>query len=130
MDPMTVTAVAAGSRILGGVSAYFGKREQARRLRAETDEILRRRKLAQAQTLGTAKAVGGGSGFEFESEGLQKYYADMAAEFARMNEWTRSAGYRQANDLAGAGKFGLLGDIGGALFSFGQANNWWQEEEE
>ena len=125
MEPLSIAAL--GMSALGAVSSYFGKQSQAERLRAQTEEQQRRMRLAQEQQLGYAQAAGAASGVELESTSLQQHLASMSAEFQRQREWAQKVGDQTASDISSAGTFGLISDLGGSLYGFGKANNWWRK---
>ncbi|SRR6266540_1166542 len=115
---------------LQGASAAYSwwrSRDQASQQRAETAESLRRFEEESKRRLSTARAAGAASGIEFESGSIQDSLAKMSAEFGRQAEWIRTAGDRKASSTEMAGNFGLVGDLGGALFGYGNANNWWRD---
>lgn len=121
------TAIGAGVGLLGGLSRYFGSQEQARRMRAQTDEQIRRMRAQQDQQLGLARAAGAASGIEFESPSLQLHLDNMSAEFQRQRDWLAKTGAQGSSDVSSAGTFGLISDLGGSLYGFGKANNWWRK---
>lgn len=125
MEPFSILAL--GSSVFGSVSSYFGKQDQAARIRAQTEEQVRRLEAEQQQQLGAARAAGAASGADFESTSIQRHLANMAEEFRRQVNFTRRAGMNQASDVSAAGTLGLFSDLGGSLFSFGKANNWWRQ---
>jgi hypothetical protein len=125
MEPLSIAAL--GLSAFGSLSKYYGSQEQAGRLRSQTEEQIRRMRLGQEQQLGQAAAAGAGSGVEFESASLQQHLGAMQAEFTRQRDWLAKTGGQQASDISSAGELGLIGDLGGSLFSFGQANNWWRK---
>lgn len=128
MLPLALTALSAGVSVAGSVANYFGRQEQARRLRAETDEQLRRMKLANDRKLTDTRAAVGASGIIADGTGSMGYHLDaMTNEMRAEAEWAKKTGYQQATDLSKAANFGLLTDIGGAMFQFGSANNWWKK---
>jgi hypothetical protein len=119
-------AAGLGLNAIGALAAYRGRDEQARQMRAETDEELRRFKLQSAGRVGMARAAGAASGIEFESGSLQNYLSAMTTEFARQADWMKRAGYQRAAAGKSAAGFGLVSDLGSSLFNFGAANNWWK----
>lgn len=124
VDPFSIavlgaTAAKAGFSYIKGISAA----DQRRR---ETAEAVRRLKLQQAQVVGATEAAGAGSGVEVGSKSLTSYLTQMTAEFDREADWMRKAGNRGADAADTAAGFGLLGDLGGGIFKFGAANNWFK----
>jgi hypothetical protein len=114
---------------LQGASAaysWWNSREQAKQQRRETDEAVRRFDGEFQQRLGAARAAGAASGIEFESVSLKTHLAGMQDEFAREVQWMREAGASGAKATERAGDFGLVGDLGAAVFGYGNANNWWR----
>lgn len=120
------TAIGAGVGLLGGVFSYLGKQSQAQAMRAQAEEELRRRKMADAQTLGQATAAGAASGIEFESGSLQNYLGSMRAEMQRQQEWQRRAGAANASNVSTAATLGLVTDFAGTLDSYARSNNYWR----
>ncbi len=114
--------------VIGGALGFFGAQAKSARIRAQTEEQLRRTKLQQEQQLGYAQAAGAASGVEYDSPSLQLHLASMSAEFQRQRDWLAKTGAQQAGDISSAGTAGLVGDLGGTLFSFGKANNWWRKQ--
>jgi hypothetical protein len=110
----------------GSLASYFGRQDQARLMRRETDEQVRRFEAGAEQRIGMARAAGAASGIEFESRSLQDHLGAMTEEFRRQAQWMREPGYRQARGTDQASTFGLIGDLGGAMLGFGAANNWWR----
>lgn len=125
MIPLAGAALAVN--LVGSAASFFGKREQARRMRDETLEGVRRLDLENARKLGLARATGAASGVETGSASLTTYLDAMATEMRRQSEWARKNGMQSADDLDGAAGFGLASDIGSSMFSFGAANNWWKK---
>lgn len=121
MAALGVGALSAGLDIFGG----FGK---ADRIRAETAEMVRRFTMKSEKTISEAGALGGGaSGVTSDSGSLTKTLSDMTAEFRRQADWMRQAGEAGASASEMSGLFSGLGDLGGSVFKFGAANNWFRE---
>jgi hypothetical protein len=119
-------AASLGLSAIEAGASFLGRQEQARQMRRETDEEVRRFQRQADFRLGAARAAGAASGIEFESRSLQDYLGDMTSEFQRQAQWMRDAGYRKAAGVDQASTFGLVSDLGGSMFSFGAANNWWR----
>jgi hypothetical protein len=119
MLPLALSAISAGASLISA----FGQSSAQRR---QTDEQVRRMQAQAAQTVGTTQAAGAASGIEFDSNSLQAHLAAMKAEFERQATWTRRAGYAAADATAISGVLGAGGDLGGSLFRFGAANNWFK----
>ena len=109
----------AGLGWLTGNQAVEAKRKAAL-------EQARRLSLGTMQAQGQGEAAASASGVEGNSASMQKYLADMAAEYRRQNEWAVS----QANNAADIGQTtntlqGITG-LGTSLFNFARNNNFWQ----
>jgi len=125
--PAAAVGVGLAAGVVGGAMSFFGREEQARRIRAQANEADRRMKAQQEQQLGLTTAAAGASGYEIQdSSGLQQHLSAMSQEFTRQRDFAMRAARQQASDVTGAAGFGLLSDLGGSLFKFGQANNWWR----
>lgn len=120
-------AAALGASAVGAAARYFGGQDSARLMRRETDEEVRRFQLEAGRRVSTARAEGAASGVAFDSNSLQTYLADMSAEFEREAQWMRDSGYARARGVDQASTVGLVGDLGGAMFQYGAANNWWRK---
>lgn len=120
-------AAALGIQAGSSLVSFLGAGNQARQQRLETKEQVRRLRLQQEATLSTARAAGAASGVEFGSESLQLYLGAMDAEFRRQADWMKKAGYKRAATTEQAGALGFVSDLGGALFQYGAANNWWRK---
>lgn len=120
------TAIGAGLGLASGVIKYFGSQEQAAAMRRQAEEEARRQTLQNAQTYGGAVGTAGASGAELDSNSLQGYLGAMREEMKRQVEWARRAGSTNASNVASAGAFNLGTDIGGTLFNYAKANNYWR----
>ena len=124
MDPFSIAsagmgAVSAIGSLIGGLSAAAEKR-------AQTDEMLRRQRLQQAQVFGKATASAAASGAEFDSSSIQVYLDAMKQEFARENAWVAQQGAAASSNLAWAGGLTAFSDVGRTVMNLGAANNWWR----
>ncbi len=117
----------AGFGVASALGSFFGKRSQAKELRLQTLEQVRRDQATNNTTLGTARVRAAGSGLEFESGSLQDWLKAMDDEFTRQEAWTRRTGMKAARSVSNAATWGLIGDLGGTMMSFGQANNWFRQ---
>jgi hypothetical protein len=124
MDPFTLSL---GVSAAGAAASWWNRQQQADAQRDELEEALRRARAEKERVLGETRARGAASGVEFESASLQRYVGDMSAEFDRRIEWLRSSGMRAASLTGRAANMGLVTDLGGSLFQYGQSNNWWKK---
>lgn len=123
MDPFTISLTAQG---IGAAVSFASRQFHAREQRQQADEAARRLAAEHAKVIGEAGAAGASSGAEFDSRSLQNYLGEMRAEFDRQ-EWTaRRAGLTAADATSNAANAGLLGDLGGALFSYAGSQNWFK----
>jgi precorrin-3B methylase len=104
----------------------MGSQEQARRMRQQTEEELRRKALADAMKVSGATAAGAASGVELDSPSLQVYLKAMRDEMTRQSDWIRKAGAANAGAVSTAGDIGLFTNLGGTLFNYAKQNNWWK----
>ncbi len=125
MNPLAIGA--AGLGVVGAFGSFFGKRSQAREVRRQTREQVRRLQADNNQTLGGARVAGAGSGIEFESTSLQDWLGAMDSEFTRQEQEVLRSGMKAASSVSSAAGWGLLGDLGGTMMQFGQANNWFRQ---
>jgi hypothetical protein len=116
----------AGLGVASAFGSFFGGRDRAAEMRAQTREQVRRDQLGHNVTVGTARVRGAGSGIDFESTSLQDYLTAMQDEFKRQEDWTLRTGMKQASAMQASAAWGLIGDLGGTMTQFGAANNWWQ----
>lgn len=121
MFPLAAAAIGVGA--LGAVGKFLGGRSQARELRRQTAETVRRQKLQAATTVSETEALAAASGVEFGagesadgSTSLQMYLTQMSNEFKRQIEWTRRTGAKQASNTESAAAFGLFSDLAGTAF--------------
>lgn len=121
-----VTGAALGIQAVGAGLSWWQSQEQARQMRRETIEGVRRLRRQQNETRGATMAAGAASGIDFESGSLQDYLRSMTQEFRREAEWMRSAGFRSASALGASANLRLGTDIIGAMYAYGSANKWWQ----
>ena len=126
-DPFTLSIVSLGLGVGGSMSKWFGTHAQADAVREQTAEQVRRQRGEQQQRMGQAEVAAGASGAEFSSSSLQQHLTDMRTEMQRQLLWTQRAGTRQADSMETAAPLNFLSDVGGSLFSFGAANNWWRK---
>lgn len=115
--------IGVGSSIAGGVLGF----DQADQQRAETAEQVRRFNLLAHRTESLATAEGNASGITSDSGSLTKYLSDMTAEFGRQADWMKTTGEQRAENTEMSALFGMAGDLGGSLFKFGAANNWFRQ---
>ncbi len=119
----------AGLGVVKGLSSFFGARSQARELRRQTRETVRRMQADNNATLGEARvAAGASSGLTYESTSLQDWLTAMDTEFTRQEQDTLRTGMRSARSMERAATWGLIGDLGGTMLQYGAANNWWREK--
>lgn len=123
MDPFLISF---GIQGLGAVASYQSKLEQAQLMREQADESLRRTRMRNQQVLGEAKAAGAASGVEADSSSLTNFLQQMSDEFARQEFWAKKAGDLAADATESGAKWELAGGLGGALFNYGQNNNWFK----
>jgi hypothetical protein len=122
-----LAGIALGLQGASAAYSWWNSREQARQQRRETDEAVRRFEADAEKRLSGARAAGAASGIEFESSSLQTHLTVMRDELAREAAWMRENGATVSGATERAGDFQLVGDLGGALFSYGNANNWWRK---
>lgn len=124
---MAWPAVAAlGVQVAGSTASWFMGNQAERERKRNAFEAIRRMDREHAFTLGEARERGAASGFEFESESLQKYLGDMSNEFRRQHDFAVRAAKKGADlgELANGLQFAT--SLGSSLFQFGSANAWWQ----
>ena len=92
-------AAALGVQAAGALGAFGGKNDAARQARAELNESLRRMRLEQDQTLGTARAAAAASGAEFDSNAITGHLARLSQEMSRELEWARRTGMREVSAM-------------------------------
>lgn len=123
MDPFGISL---GLGALSAGTSWFARQSEAKALRAQTEEQVRRMQARNAQTLGQGTAAGAASGVEFDSGSLQSHLSAMSEEFRRQEDLVRQAGMASADATSLAGSLGLVTDLGGALFKYGSDNNWFR----
>jgi hypothetical protein len=109
-----------------GASWLFGRAGDRQR-RREVDEAVRRFQAEADQTMGSARATGAALGVETDSRSLTTFLSAMDEELRRQADWMRETGATESRLSSQAGVLDLASGIGGALFQFGQAKNWWQK---
>jgi hypothetical protein len=102
-------------------------RRQSDLQRAETDEAVRRFSAQSRTRISEGRALGAASGIESDSTSITSHLTRMTTEFDRQAEWMKSAGYAGADITKQASDVRYAGDVAGALFQFGAANNWWRK---
>lgn len=124
-------AAAAGAQLgmglLNAASSRRLARRQAELQRMETDEAVRRFRAEGTTRISAARAFGAASGIEVDSSSLVGHLTRMTTEFEREARWMREAGYAGARLTEQGADARFIGDLGGSLFQFGAANNWWQK---
>lgn len=130
MDPLTIgTAVTGGLGVVKGLGSFFGARSQAKELRRQTRETVRRMQGENNATLGQARvAAGASSGVTYESTSLQDWLSAMDAEMTRQEQDTLRAGLRSARSMERAAWWNLAGDLGSTVMQAGAMNNWWRQK--
>jgi hypothetical protein len=125
MEPMSLASfgIGIGSSILG---ASLGM-DQADQQRKETAEQVRRFQYVRDRTQSEATAVGMASGITEDSGSLTKYLADMSKEFGRQTNWMKEAGENRASATETSAYLGMMSNMAGSAFQFGQSNNWFQQ---
>lgn len=125
MEPLSIASlgVGVGSSILGGVYGF----NQADQQRAETAEQVRRFNVLARRTSSEAEALGNASGVTSDSGSLTTYLSAMQKEFSRQADWMQKAGDTRAENTDMSTLFGMAGDLGGSMFKFGAANNWFKK---
>lgn len=106
-----------------GAQWWLQKKQVAEQKRVALEEE-RRTQLQRQAVLGGATARGAASGFEFESQGLQKYLGDMEAEFSRQRQWALDQARRGAKLGNLAAGIGLATGIAGSANDYMKSNNW------
>lgn len=123
MLPLITLGISAAGAGGGLLSAFAGARARER----ETREAVRRFEAGAARTLSETRALGGeAAGVSADSASLVTYMRDMRDEFRRQAEWMRKTGEAEAGLARTAGVLGAAAGLGGALFSYGAARNWWR----
>jgi hypothetical protein len=131
---------ALGGGLLGAGMAWWQgneasklQRQQADLQRQTTDEQVRRATAGAEQQMGLGRAAAAASGLDFNSTSLQGYLSAMNTELRAQIDWTRQAGYAQADAMqrgadlsSSANNWAAAGDIGSTLFKFGASNGWFR----
>jgi hypothetical protein len=104
----------------------MGSQEQAKRMRQQTEEELRRKALADAMKVSEATAAGAASGVQLESPSLQVYLKAMRDEMSRQSDWIRKTGGANAGAVSSAGDIGLFTNLGSTFLNYAKQNNWWK----
>lgn len=118
--------------LIGGVAGaawglYGSLRGNKARFEAEREQI-RRQQAETAQVLGQGEAAAGASGLEVTAgSSMATHLATMAEQFRKNHDWAakQAAIGKGLQDQAASVNF--LSTIGGSLFNFAQAKNWWQD---
>jgi hypothetical protein len=121
VDPFLISL---GLQGVSAVGSWWSKQAGAEQVDANTAESVRRFKAQAAMELGAAKAAGAASGVESDSASLNNVVGRMATEYKRQADLLLRAGDIQSSAISQAGTFGLLGDLGGAIFSYGRNAGW------
>ena len=113
-------AIAAGvsalSSLIGGAKGKkAAKRESERRMR-ETEEAVRRQKLDNRQTIGTATAGSYASGIDMSGSN-KAYIENMQSEMDRQIAWIRESGASAADAARKQGDSAMISGIAGAAGS-------------
>lgn len=108
-------------------SSLLASQAQASQQEREADEQLRRMKAQHAETLGQGGAIEGASGLVVGASSLSQHLANMAAEFARQENWALQAGTAQAEATRTAGWWNAATDFGSSMINLGKAANWGQK---
>jgi hypothetical protein len=116
--------------VAGGILGLAGGNAAAAAKKRQAEEAIRRLRIHNAQVLGEAGVGVASSGVDQGSASLQTYLTDMTAEMKRQLDWTRKTGSTDAAQVQQTATFGAMTDIAGAVFKFGQQNNWWQSSNE
>jgi hypothetical protein len=132
--PLIIAGVAAGASLVAGMNSARAQRKagatQAKLIRAETDETVRRMEIANRQRRKQAVGAGYASGIQMSGSNEQ-YIRTMQQELARELAWTKQAGYmaaraakKGANVSARASQLssaaGALSQFSGAFGAFGK----------
>ncbi len=110
-------------QVAGGLWSIGSGLTEMGRLSAER---LRRMKLANAQTLGSATAMGAASGVEFTSESIQRHLQTMASEFQKQETDFQYGADQAATNMAMSTGLNMLSDVGKGVADQGKADNWWR----
>jgi hypothetical protein len=125
--PLVLAGVGAGISLVGGLStarkARAAGREQAKFIRMETDETVRRMQLTNSMQMKQARGAGYASGIQMSGSNEQ-YIRTMQTELARELAWTKKAGYQAAKAAKrGANVNFQASAIGSAVGALGQVSN-------
>lgn len=125
---IALTALSAIQSYRAGQKAEAAAEENARRIRAETEEQARRTKMQQQQKSATARARARASGIR-EGGSQDIYIGEMESEFGRELDWLRASGISRAASAraqGGIARTQATGQaIGGLASAFGMGANWY-----
>jgi len=121
---LVLTALSAVQQYRAGQKAEAAGEENARRIRAETEEKARRTKKGQEAKMGTARARAAASGTA-DGGSQDIYMSEMEKEFGIELDWLRASGAGQAESAKRGGQVArqqaTAGAIGSMASAFGTA---------
>lgn len=127
---VAAAVIGAGAAVKGAVDAKKAGKENAARIKAETEEQARRTRIEQQKTEALARARAAASGAQGGS--VDVFLAGMQDQHAKELQWLGKSGSMNASAAKQQGKTGFASGIGTAVEYAGSAastaaaqKSWW-----